>query len=1064
LNASCEAKIEKRRTSEGVKFSISGTGDKPDVNAVLAEKLRLEFGVELPAFTSSSVEAYFSEVAKLSPRNMIWRVRRQITIGVFPSARMAMYHDLDPTEPSFPNNEIVQLLLAGNNADSSSPFADEYEVDDPEIEGQVPFIVMDADSSQFSTLVDVAAGKNLAIEGPPGTGKSQTIVNAIAAALAEGKKVLFVAEKLAALNVVKSRLEVAGLGEFLLPLQAERSSREQVITSVRERMEMKAGPAIHDYDKKLKEYRLIRQQIDSGLTIRDVLGKSIATNPKLVGFQPEMLERCKVPKSFLTLSGLALLRQLGTRITVAYRESASAQANWKSTKLLHPERFTIEEACDLAGRASEACFGVANARDGLADAHLQQAASSDELAVIDAQLEQAQCHLRDLGATLLLNLLRGDNAKAAQRFIGRCEAYKRQREQLSRVLADQPSAKCLELIGRTADICERLKLPTIDRDRLTEELEDRREFLKAARSFSALLRPLVESRPECRSWHLSDIAIAHRLVKEAGWEAVLNRNARTSEPDGVHLLQCLCSEGKELRAQHAELADTVSFEVETSLEVLSDCVSTIRVAGAFRICSPRYHKAKRIFRSVAHTQKFDKQKAVNTLEDLIAFKKRVTEFSSHPHALAVFGINFKGIQTDFDRFERLATFYRGIDSRFGKPDKKTLRTFLREADIAELQLLPAIPRTDVTITFNSLLERMQRAEEEVRALTKAIAALGTCVHVFADPKTVIPDELRQITDAVRSVIDEQAALDECEEAKNIFGGAFEGSRTLIEPLRSASWWATAAEPHSQLLSTILAANQPAEARRRISDVLEAERTAQEFLARVAEIAKIDSRHFTDGYSWREVAQSLDRAAQDAGGLFAHAIFATVVAECPEGLHALIGQRLKNNESLDGLAEQFEAVAVRQMAKAVYASSGSELMKYRGSNLDELRRLLAERDREIIKLSRAQLRTCAASPGQRHGPKVHLDRIGANRKRNKQKTTVHFGPRPDATGRSRSCCTQALLDDVAPSGVSVRAQTFHLLRSMHHRRGIANASGVGDRRATSLRPDDGCRRYEPASAQ
>ncbi len=119
----CEAKIDKRRTSEGAEFSISGTGDEPETNAVLAEKLSLDFGVELPAFTGSSVEEYFSDVAKLSPRNMTWRVRRQVTIGVFPSARMAMYHDLDPKQPSFPDSEIVHSLLAGSNADSSSPFA-----------------------------------------------------------------------------------------------------------------------------------------------------------------------------------------------------------------------------------------------------------------------------------------------------------------------------------------------------------------------------------------------------------------------------------------------------------------------------------------------------------------------------------------------------------------------------------------------------------------------------------------------------------------------------------------------------------------------------------------------------------------------------------------------------------------------------------------------------------------------------------------------------------------------------------------------------------------------------
>ncbi len=224
-----QVEIKKTRTPQGAKFSIEGTGDEPELNEVLAEKLRIDFSIELPKFDGSSIETYIADVAKVLPKRKNWRVRRQVAIGVFPSARMAMYHDLDPAQPGFPKNDIVETLLAGSEAAGASPFADEYEVDEPEIEAKVPCLVMDADSSQFSALVDIGDGKNLAIEGPPGTGKSQTIVNAIAAALSEGKKVLFVAEKLAALNVVKARLEAVGLGEFLLPLQAEKSTREQVM-------------------------------------------------------------------------------------------------------------------------------------------------------------------------------------------------------------------------------------------------------------------------------------------------------------------------------------------------------------------------------------------------------------------------------------------------------------------------------------------------------------------------------------------------------------------------------------------------------------------------------------------------------------------------------------------------------------------------------------------------------------------------------------------------------------------------------------------------------------------
>ena len=966
----CEARIEKRRTLQGVEFYISGTGEDPAINAVLTEKLRLDFGVELPPFASASVEQYFSEVAKITPRNLTWRVRRQVAIGVFPSARMAMYHDLDPDQAGFPKNEIVQSLLGGSNADSAPPFADEYEVDHPDIESKVPCLIMDADSSQFSTLVDIANGKNLAVEGPPGTGKSQTIVNAIAAALTEGKKILFVAEKLAALNVVKSRLEAAGLGEFLLPLQAERSTREQVMASVRERTEMQSGPAVRDYEAKLKEYRQIRQELakyidlmsrpfaESGLTIHEIIGKSIATNSSLAGVPAEVLEKCKVPQSLLTVSGLALLRQLGSRVTEAHRESAGAQAHWKATALLHPERFTIEEACELAGRASRASSSVADARDSLAHAGLPTQATSGELSQIDVELEQAQRHIETHGPKLLIELLHGDNAQTAQRFIERCEAHQRKREEVLQVLAINPDADCIELISRAEEICERFSLNTIDLGTLAEELESKRKSIETARLVSSVLAPLVTSRPESSGWFLNDIATAYALVREAGQDAVLRRNTRTGEQDAPHLLQELCGQGRKLQAEKTELAGRVSFASEVSVEALSESASTIRAAGIFRIFSRRYHRAKRLFLSIARAPKFERQEALDTLEALISFRKRESEFTHHPYVMAAFGIHFRGVETEFERFERLARFYTTIESHFSSPDKKSLRAFLREANVAELGLIPAIRPIQVVITYDSLQERIRAAEAQIKKLDEAITTLVSCVHIFVDAKSVEPSELGRLIDTTRALLDEEAALDEYNEARLILAGKFNGSRTLCASVDDVVRWAIAAQRLDKLLSGILAEHKASHARSLIDQVLKAEQSAQEILERMSATAKISVRHFTDSCgSWRDIAQRLDRAAGDPEGLFSHAVFATALEEVGlQGLLPLVEYRLKSAASLEELANQFQAVAARQLAKAVYAGAGTELSKYRGSKLDELRAALAEKDRDIIRLSRRQLRT------------------------------------------------------------------------------------------------------------
>ena len=94
----------------------------------------------------------------------------------------------------------------------------------------------EADSSQHSALVDAVRGKNLVIEGPPGTGKSQTITNLIAAFLGQGKRILFVAEKMAALEVVKRRLDQYGLGDFCLELHSHKTSKVGLLKSLETRI------------------------------------------------------------------------------------------------------------------------------------------------------------------------------------------------------------------------------------------------------------------------------------------------------------------------------------------------------------------------------------------------------------------------------------------------------------------------------------------------------------------------------------------------------------------------------------------------------------------------------------------------------------------------------------------------------------------------------------------------------------------------------------------------------------------------------------------------------------
>ena len=179
-----EIRMDRHQSVSGAEFTVHGT-DAVAANTTLAEKLRVEHGLELPHYQGGDVEAYFETIRDNAPDGWVWTVRREVSFGVFPSSRIAMYHDLDPGREGLVDHPLVTKLLATSGGGPST-YAEDYGTDDAQVVAKVPFLVRDADSSQFAALVDAADGKSIALEGPPGSGKSQTIVNMIAGTLAAG--------------------------------------------------------------------------------------------------------------------------------------------------------------------------------------------------------------------------------------------------------------------------------------------------------------------------------------------------------------------------------------------------------------------------------------------------------------------------------------------------------------------------------------------------------------------------------------------------------------------------------------------------------------------------------------------------------------------------------------------------------------------------------------------------------------------------------------------------------------------------------------------------------------
>ncbi len=239
--------IELDRSDARGRFHVTYTGEELGANLSFIEKVRHDFGIEVPELPDEEdldIDAYFTEVSRRIDDMNEWRVdRSSIVLGFFSFNKFLMYRDLDygnwPEGQGYgpKESDIIRPLFGDGFSEPDTKIGEEDHLDD-QLSPEDVHHVVDADSSQTLAIFDVNLGRNLVIQGPPGTGKSQTITNIIAEAIGKGSKVLFVSEKMAALEVVKRRLDSIGLGVACLELHSRKTTKRLVLDDLERTLEL----------------------------------------------------------------------------------------------------------------------------------------------------------------------------------------------------------------------------------------------------------------------------------------------------------------------------------------------------------------------------------------------------------------------------------------------------------------------------------------------------------------------------------------------------------------------------------------------------------------------------------------------------------------------------------------------------------------------------------------------------------------------------------------------------------------------------------------------------------
>ncbi len=223
--------VELYRPSPRERFKLCRQEEDVVVNPALAVKLAEDFGIELPQrdLDVDEIPEFLAAERQKLRLPSGWSLDDASVLGRFSFHKQVMFRDLQEHAASVLAHPHVQALALGPGAPAELDFAfDPVPVD--ELDDAAPpedmVTILDADSSQRQSILAARSGHTFVMDGPPDSGKSQTIANIVAELLAAGRTVLFVSEKAAALEIVHSRLADRGLGDFVLELHSHKATRK----------------------------------------------------------------------------------------------------------------------------------------------------------------------------------------------------------------------------------------------------------------------------------------------------------------------------------------------------------------------------------------------------------------------------------------------------------------------------------------------------------------------------------------------------------------------------------------------------------------------------------------------------------------------------------------------------------------------------------------------------------------------------------------------------------------------------------------------------------------------
>ena len=654
--------VELSRAGKEQPYVLTRSQNEPVFNPALRLKLE-SFALQSPDLDTDDVDVtgvLRSLEASVQGRDG-WKVLDRAVLTTFSFHKEAIYQDLLKNQAAVAEHPIVQLLALGPDSPTADTLSfdlvDEQELDESHPPEQL-MSILDADATQRRCILAAKGGRSFVMDGPPGTGKSQTIANMIVELMADGRTVLFVSQKVAALDVVRNRLAKANLDHFLLELHSHATNRKHVVETLYTALTTQARAARRFTDtdslaatrQQLTQYAvaLNERRKPLGRSLFDVLGRLAQLQTPLEMFLPRSPEWAD-----LTSASWAEVVDHAKRLSACWRPVAEGEDFlWRDLARTGHDSTDIRHMATTTSRAAAAARALTHRLRAVDDdlglpSSMGEHAAHRRLALV----ELAEQHPGSPDSWLTASQLDGIRSLAAEREADVASLS------AARAALQQAGAQWEEL----------------EAERLTSWLSLPTSLWRPAPSYPASkghqLVAFLNAAPHRLHAMADDAARIAALLgmpdsqitvaRAATYAQLARLGAATTRPDASWLNPTVQNAVLESLKVLGPLVDLVRQHQQTMRDTFTDSVLELDLPAlqvrfrdahrGLRRFSGQARADKKLLKSVTKTGKVDKR-VLARLEDAVAWQAAHQDLTRKEDQFAPpLGPSYQRLDTDFTR-------------------------------------------------------------------------------------------------------------------------------------------------------------------------------------------------------------------------------------------------------------------------------------------------------------------------------------------------------------------------------------------------------------------------------